>query len=865
MRLLRSTLVTGAILVAVLLASAPPEASAEPKIFGPKAGAAAVGPSGKACTPVDFAAADCWVESQKTKTKTKAKKKRATKKKSSKKEKSTSSSSSSEPMAPSASASQSNGEFSGIAGSDANWLKTNGLQSPICTQSKNVADWGPDIQANCLRSGLTSLPAPTNNLGLDVHIDTGITKPGNIFASTVHNSIDFFWVQMVNVTATMFAGLEWAYSLDLLSAKHLNGIGTQLRALEAAWISPMMRIVMSFFGAWMLYIAIIRRQFRFALSEMAGSFAMTVAVLLVIANPVGTVGAVGKFSNDLGVYAITAVQSPVDSLSGKRPRGGASNGYSEALSKVFDAVVVRSWTLLEFGNVDWATSPKRFDPEMQKVAKGLAESWPKPVQQAVARADTNAELFLAFPPNSAERDGINDFNGKKTLLRFLCNNDNVEKCEGKYKAIADHRTQAGTYARGGQLFLVATGLICVWIMLGALVVGLLGASIAALFYLILIAVLLPMAWLNIGGAKRRFQHFAGELGGALIAKLIYSLALAVVVLVFNVILTLKLPFIVQWIMIIAAFFFLFRKRKELLGLAPGLVQPGRAGKRTLNYARRQQRRAAQKMRQPRTPREGQKRLNDLAQDAAAATRKRRAGNATPREGSTAPRSGASAATARPKSWYRVADDPAAEVVDTARKRVLGRGRVANGQLGELRERAGRLSYAESESTKKLAGLTPGTPEHKRETRRNHSLKRRAQEQDRRVSKARGDVERGKDVASRPANRGAELARSRRILEQQAMLPATSRDYRLLAGMGGVSPEEFDRLQGRERNQVRSAINRELRAQSTTTAARAGAGELVSTTSTAPLAQAAPVSAASLNRARVSGKRQRPQPRASTPR
>lgn len=808
-------------------------------IYQPQISASAVDRSGKSCTAGEFVRGSCRPEP--TKKKAPTKKKTAAKKPSS-----------SAPASRPAPATSSTETESGIVGSDQNWLKKNGLVSPVCAKANVQAS--KVLRANCARSGMATVPTPTGNLGLDVKVDTGITKLGNFFAEAVQNTVSLAWVMMVNVTAAMFAALEWSFSLNLMDEATLGSVGRQLKAVEAAWTAPMVRMLMVMFGIWMIYNAAMRRQFRLALSELSSSLGLSLIVLMIIANPVGTVGTVSQTANNLSLYALNAIQSPTSVVA--KSKKSYANSYSEALGGVFDSVIVRSWALLQFGDVYWATTPKELDSELKDTAVDLAADKSPSVQTAVKEAKTNAALFLAFPPNTAERDGINDIDGKKTLLRVLCDNSDATKCKGKYKAIANQRTAEGTDARVGQWLLVASGLICVWIVLGLLCVGLIGASIACVFYLLLIVVMAPAAWFNWGGAKRKYQLYLMEFGGALFAKLLYAVGLGVVILLFNVIVALQLSFFKQWILMIAAFIFLFRKRKELVGFAPNVLTPGKAGRRSMRTIRRQRNQMSRRIRDRavETRDKRQQRLGRLTASAAEESRQQR----TSRRQET----GATSRSPRRSGEFAVAENPAGAIVETARRRAIGMGHQANHDLRPLRERLGRLSLQEHSSAQKLKELTPGSPEHKKELRRQMSLQRRRQHVDGAVATAHRDRQRGHDVASRPVDQAAEAARASQIMKQQAALPVTQRNYRQLAAMAELTPEAYDQLDGRQRNHVRSLINQELRTQhsSTPVAGGAAAGEFAANSTSPAPAKRAPRSGGDLQRERVSGKRVRPVPR-----
>lgn len=792
-------------------------AAAEPKIYTPQI-ARAVDSAGENCKVDTFADGDCKQEK-------KAKKKTAKKKR---KKKTSSSADSTDSTSAQTQSNEPSGLDSGVPGSSTNWMRTNGLTSPICASS--ATSTVSALKQNCDLSGIASVPTPTGHLGLDIHIDTGWSKTGNFFANTMQNGIGIAWVLMVNITATIFAGLEWSFSLNLLDAATMGKIATQLQSIQSTWTSPMARLAMVFFAMWFMWIGIVRRQYRTAYGELGTSFAMTVAVLMIIANPIGTVGSINKFSNDLALTAINTIQAPADAMSTQR-NAGDSSGYAKALGTVFDSVVVRSWALLEFGDVEWATSPKKLNPELKKAAQELVSDSPASVRGKVARAKTNAAIVMQFAPNTAERDGINDKDGKKTLLRVLCGNDDVNKCKGSTKAIADQRTASGTDARVGQMVLAGTGLVCIWVILGLICIGLLGAAVASVFYLVLAAVTLPMAWLHIGGANRKFQQFLIDLLGALFAKLVYALALAVVMLLFNIVVSLQLSFFKQWLLLMAAFWFMYKRRKELTAAIPAVMHPSRTGNRMANRARRRIRRLPSDLRPKRkldrSP--GEKK-----------PKKERKPPGTPRpspNGPSAPGPGVVPGwkPGREGKLPRIAlaANVAESVVDTARRRALGKASQANADLSPMRERLGRLSLQEVDNRRKLEGLKKGTPEYTKALRRQKSLERRRDRMNNAVMSARRDIERGRDLASRPADRVAEQARANKLIDNQAIMPANNRDYRRLSAMAGMTPEAYDQLSGQERNGVRSSINRELAARRSSTPTAGGGSGGFSSSSTSP--------------------------------
>src|ERR1035441_4562795 len=104
-------------------------------------------------------------------------------------------------------------------------------------------------------------------------------------------------------------------------------------------------------------------------------------------------------------------------------------------------------------------------------------------------ARTNGELFLALPANQAARNSIND---SGSLFNVLCGGSS-EPCQGSTAGQAGFRTESGTQARLGGLFLIAIGALGMILLIGFIALPLLGAAIMSLLYLLMApaAVLAP--------------------------------------------------------------------------------------------------------------------------------------------------------------------------------------------------------------------------------------------------------------------------------------------------------------------------------------------------------------------------------------
>ena len=152
--------------------------------------------------------------------------------------------------------------------------------------------------------------------------------------------------------------------------------------------------------------------------------AMMIAGLWAIADPAGTVGALGSWANEasLGTLAAAARGTPP----------GAPVALGQSMQVVFSAAIEAPWCYLEFGNVSWCRDPSRTEPGLRaaglKIASkelseagcrsGSAASCPTGVgakdqglehsAQLLREASTNGAVFLALPANGSERNWINE-------------------------------------------------------------------------------------------------------------------------------------------------------------------------------------------------------------------------------------------------------------------------------------------------------------------------------------------------------------------------------------------------------------------------------------------------------------------------
>ena len=458
-------------------------------------------------------------------------------------------------------------------------LVSNGLGSPSCTSGTGTFELSASGERNCQLAGFQATGAPTSNYAFDVHIDTGVLGlGGGAVASAVQNLlITPVWMALVWVVHALVVALEWCFTIDLLDSSAMSGVAQGLRIAQATFTQPWLVVVLAIASVLAAYHGLVRRRVAETLGQVLLTLAMIAGGLWVIADPLGTVGALGAWTNQASLGALGAVaQGSPDH---------AQLTLSDGMEEVFATGVGAPWCYMEFGNVRWCDDPHQLDPRLHKAALALAARsqsdgrCPLPAGQAELCAElgveqpqvsgqtaqllrdarTNGELFLALPANQKQRNSINE---TSSLLRVLCDSENATSCRGPTAKQAEFRTEDGTWPRAEGLLLILIGELGMILLLGFIALRLLGAAIMSLFYLLLApaAVLAPALG---DGGRAAFQGWATRLLGALTAKLLYSLMLGVVLLMMRIVLSMNFGWWIQWLLASVLWWGAFRHRDAL--------------------------------------------------------------------------------------------------------------------------------------------------------------------------------------------------------------------------------------------------------------------------------------------------------------
>jgi hypothetical protein len=710
-------------------------------------------------------------------------------------------------------------------------LVENGLGSPLCgTPSELPAT----ARRNCETSGFEAAGAPTGDYGLDVHIDTGLL---GINTQTVLQDylVEPVWMGLVWVVHTLIVALEWCFTLDLLDSSVLGDLERSLRATQSSFTGPWLVLALALAALAAAYNGLVRRRVAETLGQSALMLAMMAGGLWVIADPAGTVGALGRWVDEASAGTLGAVVqgSPAH----------ASRTLAQSMSGLFGAAVGSPWCYLEFGNVSWCENPARLEPRLRAAGIALltrprvpqceggerAAQYCEPLEREAPRASvqphsrsatlmraarTNGEVFLALPANEAPRNSI-DMPG--SLLRVLCGgSESATECRGPAAAEAEFRTQGATTPRIAGLLLITIGAVGMIRLLGFIALHLLGAEILSLLYLLLApaAVLAPALG---DGGRAAFRTWATRLVGAVCSKLIFSFLLGVVLLMTRTLIGLEaLGWWTRWLLVAVLWWGAHRQRHQVLGFIAG------EHRATSEHHRSLLQRFKQQLEGPRTVMQG-----------ASWMREKLSG-----PGGRAP------IPERRRTRERIGRERARATADEQVSRMLER------EHAVASARAAPGSEAQSELSAKRAQLQRIRGEQARAGAAGDT--RRAARLDARARRVEGEVEQGQralNEARRAAAEGergqahtgrahtAEQLRARgEWLDAQAALPparaggaasgagndagggaqrgyaaagATRRDYAALSGLVGYGREQYERLDSRAQREARLDIDREL--------------------------------------------------------
>lgn len=368
-----------------------------------------------------------------------------------------------------------------------------GGESPSCKTASG------QTRANCRASGSIAHPYPIGNYGFDIHIDTGFDAPSGSFFSAIQNVLEFCWLGLLYLIKGVLLLLDWAFSLNLIN-DNMSDLRHGLAQVDELFggNSTFFLAAIACLGLWGIWRGFVQRQTIQTLAGLAGSVGLMICALVIIHNPVDTVGHVSALSND-GAREITATMADAGG------EGRDSDGLSAGMQNVFAAIALRPWCALQFGSVDFCLHKPPLDASVYDAdAGGLKDD--------AHEAATVADLFLKFPANGSERNHL------------------YENWKGDDKVTAKHMNmmkRGSTAARVALFVVIAVGVLGAIALLAWLGFKLIGYAILALFLILLTPVMLIAAAFGETG-RGAFAGWGKRLLVSLIAQFLFAVLLGLV-------------------------------------------------------------------------------------------------------------------------------------------------------------------------------------------------------------------------------------------------------------------------------------------------------------------------------------------------
>jgi hypothetical protein len=444
------------------------------------------------------------------------------------------------------------GSDSGIANAPDDTASLGG-QDPSCS---NPSALTAQAARNCASSGSPASAYPGGNFTPDTHINGGVSDISGNFVGMLQNLIADVFMILVKVIQAAILAVSMAFGLDLFGSDHTGRIPHALQTAESFFTLPWLPVAFALGAIWALARLWIAREEGRAIGGLAVMVAIMLGGLLIISDPQGTAGWFDSLANQAAMGTLAA-------FSDNNP-GQPTGGYANATVGMWQETVEKPWCAMEFGNVDWCMSPldaqtKQWRADVLAHLSDAEAPNPNPPaqqqaeRQMLADAQTNGELWLAFPANDDARNGLND---NWTLYHHLD------------QALPDLAQIRGSGGAGERLWTLAlTGIGMFFFLLLFLYIAL-NLLIASIFFIVLLALTPVMTLVGAFGEKGRgaFLRWLGWAAGALAAKLIYALYLGVLLLAATLVDALATGWLNAWILFAALWALAFHYRGKLLGL-----------------------------------------------------------------------------------------------------------------------------------------------------------------------------------------------------------------------------------------------------------------------------------------------------------
>lgn len=450
------------------------------------------------------------------------------------------------------------------AESEADPLVENGLGSPLCTEVG--AGLSPAAIQNCKTSDFVATPVPSPNYAFDVNIPSGLIL--NLAGDFQNFILRPPWTMFVWGVHYLLIGIEWSFTFELLNGPTLSALSGLLRHMQHTVTQPWLALVLAIAAVAIAWRGIVRRQAAASLGDALAIVVLTAAGLVMILDPLGTVGRLVSFADGASLQTFAAVT------------GGSTShpdsALAEGIGQLFADTVNAPWCYMEFGNVAWCDQPSELDPTLRAAALKVAERDSAEAKQSGPRraeglndsatllraARTNGAIFLAQTANGFARNEMKE----GSLLVAICKSKSLESCKGQAASEAQFRTNHHTIDRIVGLVIICCGGLGAFLLFGFVLIRLLSAAVLGLIFLLVAPAAALMPALGEGG-RSAFRDWAGHLLGAIAAKLVWSFLLGVLLESMKALLLLGgLGWWLQWLLMSVLWWGTFHHRHRLLAI-----------------------------------------------------------------------------------------------------------------------------------------------------------------------------------------------------------------------------------------------------------------------------------------------------------
>jgi hypothetical protein len=434
-------------------------------------------------------------------------------------------------------------------------MRTLGADSPLCAKPLDE-----QARRSCTESGSVEHPYPLDRYRYDWHIDTGVTKVDNNLNATLQWLVALLWQGVLYATKGVVLLFQWAFSLDLLD-EAMRPVSSALLSLhERTFGRPWAIAAISALAIWGTWQGLVRMRATQAAAGIAFSIALMSCAQAMIYQPAETVGVASAAVNDVkGTVLAGATSGTISS---------PSQSVADASRRVFDAIVLRPWCAIQFGDVKWCLS------------------------RAPGDKLTRAERWLRYDVGSRARDAEYEMLADKDFkpgARTLASDDEDEKDQFDGYVVRDEdrikvqmQEKDNTLLRCGLIALITIGTFGWIALLGYLSVQTLMQALMALLLLMFAPVMAFLACLGEWG-RRMCLSWLRRLTVAVLAGAIYALLLAIVLALATAVSQLyELSWLLVWGVQALLLWLIYFKREELLDWLAGKTTERAPGRRLAN-------------------------------------------------------------------------------------------------------------------------------------------------------------------------------------------------------------------------------------------------------------------------------------------